>query len=82
MKNVLGDPKNWYKSLVYNNLQFYPYTHMLTNVYLTPPSPPKYVGRWQIGENFSISQTRRPRWLTRVMTKFLLQWEWVDNPTP
>jgi hypothetical protein len=43
-----------------------------------PPS----VGRWQIGgpTGMSIHLAKRPRWLTRLMCAWLLQWVWVDRP--
>ena len=39
-----------------------------------------YVGCWTIGGpmGLSFSQTRRPRWLTRMMAKWLFEWEWSD----
>lgn len=39
-----------------------------------PPS----VGGWQMGTT-RFMQTRKPRWLTRVLCKWLLEWEWVDQ---
>ena len=43
--------------------------------------PPKTVGWWQLGgpRGLSVHQTKRPRWLTRVMCKWLLEWEWIDG---
>ncbi len=38
---------------------------------------PVYVGGWQMGQ-FRFNLTKRPRWLTRVMMKWLLEWEWRD----
>ena len=38
---------------------------------------PHYVGGWRIG-NTTFQQTRKPRWLTRVLCRWLLEWEWVD----
>jgi len=41
---------------------------------------PKYVGGWQIGGStgLTVNQTRRPRWLTRVLCRWLLEWEWKE----
>lgn len=44
--------------------------------------PPAYVGHWQIGDTpntFNISITKRPRLLTQLMCRWLLQWVWVDK---
>lgn len=42
-----------------------------------PPSP---VGYWCIGgvQGFRFAVRERPRWLTRVLLKALLEWEWRD----
>ena len=44
---------------------------------------PIFVGAWQMGgpQGFNFNITKRPRWLTRVMMKFLIEWEWFDEPT-
>ena len=42
---------------------------------------PKTMGHWKFDENFRWNSTKRPRWLTRVMMKFLIEWEWLDEPT-
>lgn len=41
---------------------------------------PRYVGGWRIGGStgLTVNQTRRPRWLTRVLCRWLLEWEWVE----
>jgi hypothetical protein len=41
---------------------------------------PLYVGWYQIGGPgaLQVHVFVRPRWLTRVMVRFLLQWEWHD----
>lgn len=44
--------------------------------------PPPTVGYWVIGgamHGLKVSQVRRPRWLTRVLCKWLLEWEWLDH---
>lgn len=42
---------------------------------------PQYVGGWRIGglTGLTVKQTRRPRWLTRVLCRWLLEWEWVEG---
>ncbi len=44
---------------------------------------PVYAGSWKIGGSTGLvfSVSKRPRWLTRVMMKFLIEWEWCDEPT-
>ena len=44
-------------------------------------SIPKYVGGWRIGglTGLTVNQTRRPGWLTRVLCRWLLEWEWVEG---
>lgn len=44
-------------------------------------SPPKPVGYWCIGgpRGFRFGIATRPRWLTRVMARLLLEWEWRDE---
>lgn len=41
---------------------------------------PRYVGGWRMGglTGLYVAQTRRPRWLTRVLCRWLLEWEWVE----
>lgn len=42
--------------------------------------PPPVVGYWWVKHaSFKITTSEKPRWLTRIMTKFLLQWEWKDG---
>jgi hypothetical protein len=43
--------------------------------------PLKFVGHWKIGGpiGLRVSLMVRPRWLTRVMCKWLLEWEWEDT---
>lgn len=43
--------------------------------------PPAPVGYWRFSGNYRWYSIKRPRWLTRVMMKFLLEWEWQDEPT-
>ena len=47
----------------------------------TITAPPVYVGCWLLGDGHSLRiwQTRKPRWLTRLMCRWLLEWEWVDS---
>ncbi len=44
-------------------------------------STPPAVGRWRLGgpQGLSLYMMRKPRWLTRVMCKWLLEWEWIDG---
>jgi hypothetical protein len=49
---------------------------------ITFREPPKHIGGWQIGNSpgaivFWI--TKRPRWLTKVMCAWLLEWQWKDG---
>jgi len=39
---------------------------------------PQYVGSWQMGGSYGlrISVTKKPRWLTRKVAAWLLEWEW------
>lgn len=51
-------------------------------VFRVPPPP---AGYWQIGGPTGLQFTRptRPRWLTRKMAAWLLEWKWRDgNPAP
>ena len=41
--------------------------------------PPKYAGHWNIGGNWHMNVTKRPRWLTRILMRFLLEWYWHDD---
>lgn len=43
--------------------------------------PPKWVGYYQIGGSpgLRVSATVRPRWLTRVLLRWLIEWDWVDE---
>ncbi len=45
-----------------------------------PLELPKYLGAWQIGGSIGlrISVTKKPRWLTRFLLKWLIEWEWID----
>jgi hypothetical protein len=40
-----------------------------------------FAGHWHIGGEMGLhlGLYERPRWLTRVMCKWLLQWEWRDS---
>lgn len=48
-----------------------------TNITFPPPS----VGCWVIGGEWGlhIYLTKKPRWLTRVLMRWLVEWEWKDN---
>jgi hypothetical protein len=37
------------------------------------------VGYWNINDSFQVHVIKRPNRLNRVMTKFLLGWDWVDS---
>lgn len=54
------------------------------NEFSTTIQLPRYVGHWEIGgpTGMHFSQTTRPRWLTRLMSRWLLQWEWCDGDQP
>jgi hypothetical protein len=43
--------------------------------------PPQYVGRWRLGgpQGLSLYMSKRPRWLTRLLCRLLLEWEWIDG---
>lgn len=43
--------------------------------------PPQYVGAWLIGGPLGIKlpMLRRPRWLTRVLSRWLLEWDWIEG---
>ena len=41
-------------------------------------NPPPPAGCWYMGGSLHVYILRRPRWLTRVMCKWLLEWEWID----
>ncbi len=48
---------------------------------LTFTTLPKPAGCWRIGGEqlaLSVYVGKRPRWLTRVMMRLLLEWEWRD----
>lgn len=43
--------------------------------------PPSHVGGWRVGGptwSTTFNVTKKPRWLTRVLMRLLLEWEWVD----
>lgn len=40
---------------------------------------PKNAGYWEISKSFRVYVEGRPNRLNRMMTKFLLGWEWVDT---
>lgn len=42
--------------------------------------PPPPVGYWCLGgeQGFRFAMKTRPRWLTRVLMRALLEWHWVD----
>jgi hypothetical protein len=42
---------------------------------------PKYVGYYRIGGTpaLHIPLTVRPRWLTRVLMRWLVEWDWHDE---
>lgn len=44
---------------------------------------PKFVGHWLIGgaTGLRLFQARKPRWLTRVLCRWLLEWQWRDEVT-
>jgi hypothetical protein len=42
-------------------------------------SQPQYVGCWEISGNFYVYVIKKPSWLHRKMTKFLLGWIWKDS---
>jgi hypothetical protein len=42
-------------------------------------SVPKYVGRWEISQTFHVYVGKKPSWLHRKMTEFLLGWIWQDS---
>lgn len=39
-------------------------------------SPPR-AGYWQMG-SLRIYQQRKPGWIARLFSRWLLEWEWVD----
>ena len=44
-------------------------------------NPPPPVGCWQIGgaTGLSIGITKKPRWLTRLMCRWLFEMTWIDK---
>ena len=40
---------------------------------------PQTVGCWKINGSFHVHVAKRPNRLNRLMTKFLLGWEWADT---
>jgi hypothetical protein len=40
------------------------------------------VGWWAIGGGFGLNvyQRKKPRWITRILCKHLLEWDWIDAP--
>ena len=44
---------------------------------------PAIAGSWTIGgpAGLRIYMKQRPRWLTRLMTRWLMEWVWEDAPT-
>jgi len=43
-------------------------------------APARPAGAWLIGgpEGIKLSVGRRPRWLTRLLCRWLLEWQWVE----
>lgn len=41
-------------------------------------NPLKPVGYFTIGGYFNVTGTRRPSWIARVMSRWLLDWRWHD----
>lgn len=39
---------------------------------------PKMAGSYTIGDNFKLFVKTKPRWLSRVLCRALLQWKWED----
>lgn len=35
-------------------------------------------GKWTISGNFSVHVAKRPRWLTRKLMWWLIEWKWED----
>lgn len=42
---------------------------------------PRYVGFWTIGgvTGIRVATLNKPRWLTRVLCSWLLEWTWTDG---
>lgn len=54
-----------------------------TQIYIQPPPPP-VIGWWVLpGGNgltrIKFSAHKQPRWLTKVMMKYVFEWEWEDD---
>ena len=49
----------------------------------TIQGPKPVVGAWVIGgpAGLHIYMPERPRWFTRLMSSWLLEWQWQDAPT-
>jgi hypothetical protein len=43
--------------------------------------PPQYAGHWEIGgpHGMRVQMTARPRWLTRLLMAWLVEWRWRDG---
>ena len=41
---------------------------------------PKYAGCWK-HDNYSFSMRNKPRWLTRIMMRWVFETTWKDNET-
>ena len=40
---------------------------------------PKTVGSYKFGHTVITTCTKRPRWMTRLLMKWLVEWEWEDK---
>jgi hypothetical protein len=63
-----------------NNITEELFTSKTINLSCSPSSisSPRYAGHWQHG-NTSLTMMKKPRWLTRVMMRWVFETTWKDN---
>ena len=42
-------------------------------------SNPESVGYWEVSEHVHVWRENKPRWVVRIMSRFLLGWKWMDK---
>ena len=62
----------------------------MTQIFLDPKHEqgllfraPKYVGGWRMPgcdgyQSITFNATKKPRWLTRKLMWYLMEWKWID----
>jgi len=81
MNNEINVPDPWGVTVTENNIGE-PLKLTCPNTFTIAGSQieiPKTAGCWRINGNFHVHVAKRPNRLSRLMTRFLLGWEWMDT---